>query len=211
MGKKGLFITFEGIDGCGKTTQLGHARDYLESKGLACEVTREPGGTSISEKIRELLLSRQFGEMSNEVELLLYLASRAQHVRERILPAVEAGRTVLCDRFQEATFAYQGWGRGFSMDVLVEMNRFATGGLEPAHTFIFDIPVDAAFERLKRAGREPDRLEQNPPEFHARIREGYRAIARQHPQRISLMDACRGEMELAGEIRGILDRLAAVV
>ena len=177
MNKTGLLITFEGIDGCGKTTQLAKAREWLEKRGYRCVVTREPGGTPVSEKIRSLLLSNESGEMCNEAEVLLYLAARAQHVREKILPQMASGAIVLCDRFQEATFAYQGYGRGHSLETLQRMNAFATGGLDPMHTFVFDLPVDTALERMRAMNKTADRLERSPRDFYERTREGYRQLA----------------------------------
>ncbi len=207
--KQGLFFTFEGIDGCGKTTQLKRAQDYLERKGLRCIVTREPGGTPIGEKIREILLSRDHGEMCDPTELLLYLAARAQHVAEKIRPAIQAGQIVLCDRFQEATFAYQGFGRGYDIEMLLAFNDFATSKLGPNHTFIFDIPVERALERLKKMGKEADRLEQNPVEFYEKTREGYRTLAQRYTGRMTLLDGCRSIDDLSADVRQCIDRLLA--
>ncbi|MBD3346949.1 MAG: dTMP kinase [Chitinivibrionales bacterium] len=181
--RKGLFITFEGIDGCGKSTQVGEAAKRLEKDSIPCLVTREPGGTPIGEKIREIILSNDNVEMGAECELLLYLASRAQHVFEKILPAVESGKIVLCDRFQDATFAYQGYGRGLSISQLQQLNEFSTRNRAPDLTFIFDCTVDEAAERLKKSNKAPDRLEGNSRDFHERIRNGYLALAEQNPKR----------------------------
>ncbi|MBD3390458.1 MAG: dTMP kinase [Chitinivibrionales bacterium] len=205
----GLFITFEGIDGCGKSTQLRAACSHVEGKGFACVTTREPGGTPIGENIRELLLSREYGEMCNAGELLLYLAARAQHVAEKIRPAIASGAVVLCDRFQEATFAYQGYGRGYDVATLERLNEFATAGLAPDHTFVFDVSVPTGQKRLRQAGKEPDRLEGGAREFHERTREGYRALARAHPERMSLLDAERPAEKVAGDVAAVLDGLFA--
>ena len=148
--RKGIFITFEGIDGCGKSTQLELAARRLKEEAFPVLVTREPGGTAIAEKIREILISPQNSEMVNECELLLYLAARAQHVREKIIPALEQVFIVLCDRFQEATFAYQGFGRNIPLDLLKKINNFATGGLNPHLTFIFDISVELSCARIQK-------------------------------------------------------------
>jgi len=172
-------------------------------------VTREPGGTPIGEKIREVLLARQHGEMCNAAELLLYLAARAQHVAEKIRPSVEQGAVVLCDRFQEATFAYQGWGRGYDGKLLERLNAFATGGCAPDHTFILDIPVAEAFERMKKAGKTADRLEQNSMEFYDKIRRGYRALAAANAGRITLVDACGTIEQTAALICRRLDVLVS--
>lgn len=186
--RKGAFITFEGIDGCGKSTQLELAAKRLSGQSFPLIVTREPGGTAIAEKIREILISPQNSEMVNECELLMYLAARAQHVREKIIPALEQGYVVLCDRFQEATFAYQGFGRNIHLDFLKKINSFATGGLLPDLTFIFDISVDLSNERMKKMNKAKDRLELNGRAFYQKISEGYRLLAKTEPQRILLLD-----------------------
>lgn len=183
----GAFITFEGIDGCGKSTQLRLAEEALRRDGTEVVVTREPGGTPIAEKIRELVMSSAHAEMSVECELLLYLAARAQHVSQLIRPAVDSGRVVLCDRFEDATFAYQGYGRGLALEQLRGMNSFATGGLEPTLTLVFDVSVELSRARMNGAGKVPDRMEAGPSAFHRRIREGYLALARAHPERIVVL------------------------
>ncbi len=186
--KKGFFFTFEGIDGCGKSTQLSKVAQVLTSRGLPVVVTREPGGTVIAEKIREILISPEHSEMVDECEILLYCAARAQHVREKIIPAIEQGKIVLCDRFQEATFAYQGFGRSISMETLNKLNTYATGGLNPDRTFIFDLSVESSFDRMIKMNKMKDRLEQNGKEFFERIRRGYLLLAESSPQRIVLLD-----------------------
>jgi len=184
---RGLFFTFEGIDGCGKSTQARLLNEYLVANGYRTVATREPGGTPIAEKIRELLIDPANGAMVDECELLLYLAARAQHVREKIIPALTAGQMVICDRFQDATFAYQGFGRGLSMDFLRTINTFAAG-IEPDCTFIFDISVDRAFERMHAMNKSKDRLESSGRAFFDKIREGYLSLSKQHPERILLLD-----------------------
>jgi|WetSurMetagenome_2_1015567.scaffolds.fasta_scaffold02431_2 dTMP kinase len=202
---KGLLVTFEGIDGCGKSTQVELARRMLSQKGIACLVTREPGGTPTAERIRDILLSPD-NAVSDECEVLLYFAARAQHVREKIVPALDKGVTVLCDRFALATFAYQGYGRGIPMRVLKNMNRFATGGVEPALTFVFDIGVDAAFLRLKKTGKRPDRLEASGRKFYKKVRKGYRELARKNPGRIILLNGGTGIDDLADIVGGKIIR-----
>jgi dTMP kinase len=201
---KGLFVTFEGIDGCGKSTQLKLAAEALVCDGVECAVSREPGGTGIAEKIRALILSPDHEEMADACEVLLYLASRAQHVREKIVPELEKGRVVLCDRFELATFAYQGHGRGTDMDILAKMNGFATGGLTPALSFVFDVPVEVAFERIRRSGKATDRLERNPRDFHERVREGYLRAASADPHRIVLL---QGDLPVEALARMVYERL----
>ncbi len=205
--KHGLFLTFEGIDGCGKSTQIARAAQYLESKGIPSILTREPGGTPVAEKIRELILSPQNSEMKDSCELLLYLSARAQHVVEKILPALEEGKVVLCDRFQEATFAYQGFGRGIPLHQLQQLNEFATGGLVPARTFIFDISVECAFERMQKMNKTPDRLENSPEEFYRKIREGYLALASAHPGRIVLLQGDKSIDEIFEDVKKEIDLL----
>ncbi|MFP4163443.1 MAG: dTMP kinase [Chitinispirillaceae bacterium] len=185
---RGLFVTFEGIDGCGKSTQLSRVADMLRAQGYTCTVTREPGGTPISERIREILISPNYSEMCSRTELFLYLAARAQHVTQKILPALQRGEIVLCDRFQEATFAYQGYGRGLKLDFLKKVNAFATQGHSPDCTFIFDIPVELSRERLSRMAKAQDRLESAGDEFFSRIREGYRAAAHANSKDMVLLD-----------------------
>jgi dTMP kinase len=205
---KGLFITFEGIDGCGKSTQLARARAFLEARGVRCVATREPGGTEIGERIRELLLAPAHAEMSDECELLLYFAARAQHVRETIIPAMETGAVVLCDRFDDATFAYQGFGRGLSLEVLGPLNAFATGTLVPARTFVFDICVQTAAQRLKKTGKAIDRMEGNGAGFHEKVRRGYLSLAKLHPHRIVVLEATKSVEQLSQIVcDGILELL----
>jgi dTMP kinase len=205
--KNNLFITFEGIDGCGKSTQTAKVAEYLEKKGISYMVTREPGGTPIAEKIRELILSPENSEMKNSCELLLYLAARAQHVQEKIKPALEKGIVVLCDRFQEATFAYQGFGRGYKLDTLQNMNTFASDGLMPVRTFLFDISVECAFERMRKTGKVTDRLENNSAEFFRKIREGYLALASEYPSRIRLLQGEKAIDDIFDSVRKEIDSL----
>ena len=197
---KGKFYTFEGIDGCGKSTQLARVAERLRVNGAACLVTREPGGTAVSEKIRELLISPDNKGMRSETELLLYLAARAQHVREVIIPAVDRGETVLCDRFEQATFAYQGGGRGLDVDAIRCINKFATGGIAPDMTFIIDIPVETSQERLNKIGKGKDRMESAGALFFERVRAGYVNAASADPRRIKLLDGTKGVDELTDEI-----------
>jgi dTMP kinase len=204
---RGLFIVFEGIDGCGKSTQLRKAAEKLAGEGYKVLTTREPGGTEISEKIRSVILSADNGVMKNECELLLYAASRAQHVREKIAPALEMGKIVLCDRFDCATFAYQGFGRKFPLSLLNAINTIAAGELKPDITFIFDIGVDAAFGRLSAMGKSRDRLESENRDFFVRVAEGYRILARQHPETMALLDATLPVVEIGERVYERIKRL----
>lgn len=186
---RGLFIVFDGIDGCGKSTQLARAAERLAKDGRDVVTTREPGGTEISEKIRSVILSADHAAMVDECELLLYAAARAQHVREKILPALKRGDIVLCDRFDIATYAYQGFGRGVPVSLLENINKIATGGLQPDVTFIFDISVESALKRLAAMKKSRDRLESGGKEFFSRVAPGYRTLALQHPEKIVTLDA----------------------
>lgn len=201
----GAFITFEGIDGCGKSTQLQAAATFLRAKGLRCEITREPGGTPIAEKIRELLLSPEHSEMNDRCEVLLYLASRAQHVSEKILPLREQGAIVLCDRFAEATFAYQGFGRGMDLNALIEINKFATGGIEPDLVIVLDVDLETAAGRLQTTGKAPDRMEGSSQEFYRSVRQGYQELARRYPDRIVLVDATGDIEAVTTAVKGRVD------
>lgn len=195
----GLFITFEGPDGAGKTTQVNAFVNKLRTMGHTVLQTREPGGTVISDKIRGLILDPEHTEMADTTEVLLYAASRAQHVRETILPALEKGKIVVCDRFVEASIAYQGYGLGINLEEVRAINQFATGGLVPDRTYLLDLPVAIGRERLQvRTGL--DRIEQKGAEYHERVRAGFREIACQHPQRIRVIDASKPVEEVAEEI-----------
>ena len=165
---KGTFITFEGCEGAGKSTQIRLLSQYLAERGKECVVTREPGGSAISEAIRAVILDGKNTAMTDECEALLYAAARAQHLSDTVLPALEAGKTVLCDRYIFSSFAYQGYGRGLDMDFLRAVNSFALQGHMPDITLFLDIPPRSAFERKHGADRN-DRIEQAGEAFHARV------------------------------------------
>lgn len=186
---RGLFIVFDGIDGCGKSTQLARAAKRLTEDGYHVASFREPGGTDIAEKIRLVILSAKSSSMVKECELLLYAAARAQLVREKIEPALKKGTIVLCDRFDAATFAYQGFGRKMPFPELEAVNAVAVAGLKPDLVFIFSIAVDRAFRRLSAAHKTRDRLESSGRAFFTRVAAGYRAIAEKYPGRFVLLDA----------------------
>ena len=189
MTNRGLFITFEGTDGAGKTTQIGRLTADLRQAGYDVCLTREPGGTPISEQIREMLLNPDHSEMAATTELLLYAASRAQHVSEVIKPALEAGKVVISSRFADATVVYQGYGRGLDLERISRLNRIATDGVTPDVTFVLDLPVEIGLQRVQNSRGGLDRLEREKIEFHRRLREGYQTIARQEPQRLKIIDA----------------------
>lgn len=206
----GWFITFEGVEGSGKTTQIRLAGEFLRERGLPVVTTQEPGGTPLGDRIRELLLNRGGFDISGEAEVFLFAAARAQHTDAVILPALEAGKIVLCDRFSDATIAYQAYGRGLPLEPVREICRFASRGLVPHLTILFDLPVEAGLERAFRriAGREgnlrEDRFEREHLDFHRRIREGYLAIARQEPGRLKVIDASRGIESTRREVQSVL-------
>ena len=189
--RRGLFITLEGIDGCGKTTQLKLLARVLRRRRVAFLVTREPGGTPSGERIRQILLGRAGAGMDPRTELLLMFAARAQHVAERIRPALARGRTVLSDRFTDASVAYQGYGRGLDLDFIRQLDRFACRGLKPDLTFVVDIEprtsVRRARRRNTRARRDEGRFEQETLAFYQRVRRGYRALARREPRRVKFI------------------------
>ena len=183
---KGLFITFEGIDGCGKTTQVTALKNSLEAKGTKVIVIREPGATLIGEKIRSILLDKANYGMSSETEVLLYEAARAQIVNEVIRPALHAGDVVICDRFYDSSVAYQGYARGLPLESIDFLNRFATGGLEPDLTFLLDLPAEAAWERMNGREGAHDRLEIEGLGFMEKVRAGYLELAGKHARIIKL-------------------------
>jgi len=193
----GLFVTLEGIEGSGKSTQLSLVADTLKEKGLDVVVTREPGGTAVGESIRELLLESEDASIAPEAELLLYLASRAQHVREIITPALASGAVVLCDRYSDATVAYQAGGRGLSRDSIREMNALGTGGLKPDLTILLDLPEDEGLARAGGRGRGPDRMEREEEGFHRDVRRAYLDIAQSEPDRVRTIDATGSPEEIS--------------
>ena len=191
------FIAFEGIEGCGKTTQIRIAREYLAEQGIVCLTTDEPGGTPLGKRIREMLLNIGPEAISPRTELLLFVAARVQHVQDVILPALEQGTWVLCDRFIDATLAYQGFGRGLDRTVIEELHDFSSASLTPGLTILLDMPVEdglgralGRIARLQGIDRE-DRFEREDRSFHERVREGYLALAAQHPERYRIIDGAR--------------------
>ena len=202
---KGIFVTFEGIEGSGKTTQIRRLSAHLAARGVLHLVTREPGGTPLSDEIRALVLVPREEAVFPEAELLLYEAARAQHVRGLILPALQTGRAVLCDRFCDATTAYQAHARGLDAPQVDQLNRFAAGGLVPGLTLLFDLPPEEGFVRIKGRGHASDRLERESLDFHRAVREGYLRLAGRDPGRIVRIDAAAPEEEV---FRGVLRAVA---
>jgi dTMP kinase len=183
---KGLFITFEGIEGCGKSTQSKMLRDYLQQTSRQVLLTREPGGPKISEAIRSILLSCENAEMLPETELLLYMASRSQHTGQWILPALQQGSWVISDRYYDSTLAYQGAARSIDRSIIDPITRYATYGLVPDITFVVDLPAEVGLSRI--AAGTADRLEQESLEFHRRVRQGFLTIAKEDPSRYIVID-----------------------
>lgn len=187
---RGLFISFEGPDGAGKTTQIARVSAWLTKNGLSHVRTREPGGTAISDKIRQLLLNPEHREMKDETEVLLYAASRAQMVNEVILPALNEGKIVLCDRYVDASLAYQGYGLGYSPQKIASINDFATKGLLPRRTYLLDVPVEVGLNRIRKQRTvTPDRIEQKHIAYHNDVRNGFLAILEREPERFCHIDA----------------------
>lgn len=204
---RGVFVSMEGLDGSGKSTQMDRLEDLLDRFGYEVVRTREPGGCPISEKIRTIILDRENAEMTPETEAILYAASRAQHVRQVIRPAVEAGRCVLSDRFLDSSVAYQGGGRELGVDEVMEINRYAVGNVMPDLTVFLDMPHEAALKRRYGAS-VPDRLEMEGEAFHARVEAAYREMIRRTPDRFVCVDASAGKDEVAQSVRdGVIPRL----
>ena len=199
---RGIFITFEGSEGCGKTTQITGLRERLESEGRKVCQVREPGGTVVGEKIRDLLqYTPEAANMCSEAELCLFAASRAQLVREKIQPALDEGFDVIADRFMDSTVVYQGMGRGLPLDMVHSVNDLAVGSTRPDLTVLLDMDSEQAFERVrKRAAAIEDRMEQLPAEFYEAVRNGYLEIAKKDPERIKVVNA-------AQEIESIRDEI----
>jgi dTMP kinase len=202
---KGVFITFEGCEGCGKSTQVRKLENHLKAQGCEVVSTREPGGTSVAESIRSILLDPGNETLSPVTELLLYEAARAQHVRERILPALEAGKIVLSDRFFDSTTAYQGAGRRLGAEDVVRLHAIATGGLTPDLTIVIDVPAALGLARATQGGS--DRIEREKIDFHERVRAEFLRLARAEPERIRVVDGTRSIDDVAAAIREIVDRV----
>lgn len=207
---KGLFITFEGGEGCGKTTQIARLREHLVARGLRVEVTREPGGTPVAESIRGLLLDPANTGLSAIAELLLYEAARAQHVAEKIKPALDAGAIVLCDRFADSTTAYQGAGRALPRELVLKLHDVAVDGTWPDLTILLDVPVEEGFRRRDNE-RARDRMEHEPLVFHEKVREGFLRLAQEEPRRIRLIDGSRSADEVTRDIVAEVDALLGAV
>lgn len=201
--EKGLFITLEGADGCGKTTQLNLLKEYLTSRGYEIVVTREPGGKGLGEKLREILLNYD-GEVSDRCEAFLYLADRAQNIDTIIKPAINSGKIVLCDRHTDSSVAYQGYGREQNIDNINMLNELAVNGVHPDLTIVFDIDTETS---MARVGAEKDRLESAGIEFHKRVRNGYLEIAKKNSQRIKVVDASQTIEDVQRDVIKIVEEV----
>jgi dTMP kinase len=206
------FITFEGGDGTGKSTQIRLLERYLVAQGKTCLTTREPGGTSLGQLLRQILLESGNRPISSSTELFLYLADRAQHVHEVIAPAIRQGKIVLSDRHTDSTVAYQGYGRGFDLQLLLSLNEIASGGLTPDITFLLDCPVELGLSRTVRRRsdtlklKSDDRFESENLEFHEKVRQGFLDLARAEPERFYIIDASHPEQQVFAAVKEIVDR-----
>ncbi|MBQ2752533.1 MAG: dTMP kinase [Firmicutes bacterium] len=203
---KGLFISVEGTDGAGKSTQIDLLLEYLKAKGVDVIYTREPGGTYISEKIRNIILDTDNEGMTGECEALLYAASRAQHVKEKIVPALNEGKMVICDRYVDSSIVYQGVARGLGIDEVRTINDFAIGGVMPDLTLFFDLTVEESVKRKKNMG-SLDRIEKESFDFHKKIYDGYVALAESDPERIKRIDASKPVEEVHAQVLKVLEGL----
>lgn len=201
MTKKGCFITFEGADGCGKTTQLELCAEYLKESGYDVVVTREPGALELGKEIRKILLHYE-GDVSPNAEMFLFLADRANHIDMLIKPAIEAGKIVLCDRHTDSTISYQGYGRGNDIEQIKKLNAIATAGIQPDLTLVYDVDTEVAQSRV---GEEKDRMEASGIEFHKRVRNGYLELAKVNPERIKLIDANSSIKAVFSETKSTID------
>ncbi|SHH87775.1 thymidylate kinase [Clostridium collagenovorans DSM 3089] len=209
--KKGLFISLEGGEGSGKTSQIVAISEYLKKHNIDHIITREPGGISISEQIREVILNKQNTTMDGRTEALLYAAARRQHLVEKVIPALNEGKVVISDRFVDASLAYQGYARGLGIDEVMEINEFAIDGYMPDLTLFLDIDPQAGLDRIaKNSQREVNRLDLEALDFHNKVREGYNILLKNYPERIKLIDASKNFDEVFEEIKKVLDKYIRV-
>ena len=204
--QRGKFITLEGGEGAGKSTNATWLADYLRKQGKDVLVTREPGGTEVSEAIREVLLSPELPAMHADTELLLMFAARNEHLRKKILPALEQGTWVICDRFTDATYAYQGYGRNISLQRIAELKQWVHGDLRPDYIILFDLDVATGMARAQARGRA-DRFEQEQIAFFERIRAGYQQRAKQAPERYPVVDAGQDLEQVRVQLQQVIDRI----
>lgn len=200
-----VFISFEGVDGAGKSTQLKLLLKYLDEINVEYVFTREPGGTPVSERIREILLDPTHTSVSVITEALLFAASRSELVKNVIRPALESGKTVICDRFVDSSLVYQGFAGGLPIEFLSQINQMATGALKPHRTIVLDLPPDVA--RSRRESSPHDRMEQKDDGFHRQVRDGYLELARAEPRRVKVVDASAGIEQVQDQVRYLVEEV----
>ncbi len=204
--ERGKFITIDGVEGAGKSTQIDFICEYLKTKGIRIVLTREPGGTEIGEKIRTLLLSNSTGQMHADTELMLMFAARNEHIQNKILPALEQGDWVLSDRFTDSSYAYQGGGRGLDVSRIAQLESWVVQDFTPDMTLLLDVPVEIGMSRVESRG-EKDRIEMEEMDFFDRVRQAYIARSREFPDRIKLIDSSQTIEHTTKQISAILDTL----
>lgn len=203
---KGKFITFEGPDGSGKGTIIKYVKKYLEKKNIDYILTREPGGVEISEEIRDIILDKKHLSMDERTEALLYAAARRQHLVEIVIPALEAGKIVICDRFLDSSLAYQGYARGIGIDEVLKINQFAIDELMPDLTIFLNVRPEVGLDRINNSKvRQKDRLDLESLDFHKRVHEGYQRVLQRYPQRIKSIDAEQTIREVSNETIGVIE------
>ncbi|MBF0266159.1 MAG: dTMP kinase [Gammaproteobacteria bacterium] len=203
--KQGKFITIEGSEGAGKTTQINNIKDFLDKQDIEVITTREPGGTLISEKIREILLDNNNTELCTDAEMLLVFAARSQHLHELILPAIEQGKWVISDRFTDSSFAYQGYARGLSLERIKVLKQWVQGDYNPDLTLLFDLPVEVGMARAKKRGPS-DRFEQEKLDFFERVRQGFLSMSYLESDRYEVIDAQQTELQVSEQVLKIIKR-----
>ena len=204
--EKGLFIVFEGGEGTGKTTAIESIYDWVIEKGLKCIKTREPGGIKIAEEIRQVILNKENTKMDGRTEALLYAAARRQHLVEKVIPALEDGYIVLCDRFIDSSLAYQGYARGLGIEEVMSINKFAIGDYMPDLSILFDLDPKIGLERISMSGeREVNRLDLEKIEFHEKVREGYNKVYNDNKERITKINADQSKENIVNELKKILN------
>ncbi|ARV60835.1 dTMP kinase [Nostocales cyanobacterium HT-58-2] len=201
---KGKLIVFEGVEGCGKTSQIQLTQEWLQSFNTSVVVTRQPGGTELGLHLRRLLLEAGSNLIADRTELLLYAADRSQHVEQVIKPAIREGTIVLCDRYTDSTIAYQGWGRGLDINLIDQLNAIATSGLQSDLTLWFDVDVEVGLARKRGGGDKFDRIERETIEFHRRVQKGYAHLAASYPERIVRIDGSLSQEVVQQKVQAIL-------
>ncbi len=204
--QKGKFITIDGVEGAGKSTQIDFICNYLDSKGINVILTREPGGTELGEKIRDILLSTDTKSMHADTELLLMFAARNEHINTKIVPALENGDWVLSDRFTDSSYAYQGAGRGLDIERIAQLEKWVLQDFTPDMTLLLDVPVELGMSRVESRGKK-DRIELENIEFFNRVRDGYISRSRKFPKRIKLIDSAKNIEHTTEQIKAVLDSL----